>query len=959
MSPLQNDPAVLPRVHVSRLRLLQKLGLAAQGKLTMICANAGYGKTTLVADFVRSAGFRTEWYYLSPADRDITRLGEGLEAALRRLIPGPETKAAGRTPARHSGPPSTTALIEALLRQAERAGPESVFLVLDDYQNIDGSADVCSLLETFIENSPRHLRFVVLSRTVPRLPFTRLKARQEAWVLEEKELAFTLEECSRFLRIENGLDLDNAAVALVHERTEGWAAGIAMVAQSLRYGSQEKVMAVLADPVASAWLVYDYLAEEVFDRQQPHIQDFLVKTSVLSRLSGDACDLLLDTTNSQGVLLALEASGLFTTSVDPAKQTFRYHQLFLELLRQKLYQRESRESVEALHLRAAQYREREGDWEECVLHYIKAGEHLRAAKVIESIGERYIYTGISHRIEQWIKALPREVTSARPSLLTLRGRLANMSGRYEDAIGLLERALRLFRAEGDEEGQAWAIGEIAYVRFRAGQVEQCVGDYSLALSIARQGGTYRSQLLVMQGMAYREAGLLEESVKSCRASVEELANVEDEYRRAWYQSRAARNLALAQMEMGRIELARRTARDGLAFCVSNQIGEHEETWVLASLGAVLWANGSFDEAINVSDRAISLSSPYSRNLQQFVALWQGNALRDSGRTAEAERCYAQTDGAADLERCFISLLSPKSRQAGRVEAADLYRQYRDSESVVVRSTAELVFAVAMAKNHETAKAQEHAKEAVRLLKAGGYRMRLASALLHQAQIEYDLPRPSEAKESLTRALEIAQAEGLYHFFWWDAETITSLCRRALSEGPYAEYVTELALRRLDSGSAPALLPLLQDQRSEVRQRAHTILSSLPQKGTGNVRDELLSDCGDPRTRDSLLQSIAEDVISPQGVQILRSKHALSWREIEILVEYYLRPATGPVPSGARLRQECAQRLNISEYTVRCHVNNLRGKLALPNWVSGPRVLDWAAQEGLLPSPNPQPSTNPL
>lgn len=947
MASPSREPGALPRTHVPRPRLLEKLAEAVQRRLTIVCANAGYGKTTLLAEYARSAGLRAEFLYLSPADRDIAWLADGVEAALRRLNVGREAKATRQPQARMTYAPSVAVLSERLLRRASRLRPDPALLILDDYHNVDGIADINALVVNLVEGSPPSIHFVILSRTAPRLPVSQLRARQEVSLLTEADLAFTLGETCEFLSKVSGLDPADPAIALVQERTEGWAAGIAMVSQLLSYGGPEKVLTILVDPVASAWLVYDYLAEQVFDKQEPAVQDFLVKTSVLSRLTAPACDFVLESTSSRATLLALEERGLFTASIDPARESFRYHQLFLEFLRQKLYQRESRVSVEALHLRAAQWHESQEDWDECVHHYLKAGAWELAARVVERTGTRQIFSGHSQTVEHWLRALPETVTASRPWMLCLRARLSQMSGKREEALSLLERAFLLFQAGNDREGMAFAEGEIAYVEFRSGRLRDSIRHFASAIARVEAPGALKSELLVMQAMACVDAGMLDEAVRSCEASAEGLATVEDEFKRWWGRSRSSRHIALVHMEMGDLEAALRIAREAHEFCVDRQIGEHEESWTLSSLGAVLWASGELYEAIRTFERALSLSSRYTANEAQFISLWYGNSLRDIGRYEDAAASYSRGGLASDVENMFMSIVTRDGR-ATRTAVTDLYRRACRSESLPLRTAVEVVVAAALRDEREGAKALEHLREAARLLRQHGYRLRLASALLHQARLEYEFQRPREGRETLAEALRLAEEGDCFHFFWWDQELVAGLCQRALVEGICTDYVSRLAVRRLNSLGGAVFAPLLQDHRPDVRQRAAEIISSLPRREATNLREELLAECADGAIRRSLLRAIGDEVISAEGIRALRRTYGLSWREIEILVEYYLKPASEPIQSSARLRTECAQRLNISEHTVRCHVNNLRSKLALPAWMSGKRVLDWAKQEGLLP-----------
>jgi ATP/maltotriose-dependent transcriptional regulator MalT len=948
----QGDSGFLPRTHVSRPRLLRKLAQATQGRLTIVCADAGYGKTTLVTEFLASAGIRAECLRLAPVHRDITRFADGLDSSLRRLGSGSEGRPARRFRSRDDQPFGVGVLLESLLKQASWPGPEPALLVLDEYQHVDSVPAVNSLLKSFVEKGPPGLHFLIVSRSAPHLRLGWLMARQEVSVLAEDELAFTQEETSQFLRSESGLDLDDDAVALVHNRTEGWAAGIAAAAQSLRYGRRDRVMSVLADPVASASLVYDYLAEEVFDREEPSNQQFLVRTSILGLMTAEACDYLLDSASSQSALEQLEERGLFTACLDSARRSYRYHQLFREFLRQKLHQRESREAVAALHQKAAQFYERQENWDESIHHYTRSGDGLHAALLVEAVGERYILAGFSQTVGYWLRVLPEDLTATRPWLLALRGRISHMSVRLEDSLRLLERALWLFRAGGDEEGQAWVGGDIGYVKYRLRQLQQAIRHYEVALLGTKPGTMLKSRLLVNEAQAYREAGRLEEAVEACQAAMEEVAGVEDEAARVWCYSRAARVLAHAQAEMGQLETARRGLEALLDFCRAQQIGEYEESWNLANLGIALWATGNFDQALPVLERAFSLSGRHGRH---FIGLWLGNSLRDSGRYAEAEKAYSESSREAELEAAYLVLLSGQSR-AARSVAGDLYRRFRDSEGIAERTTANVVLGAALRATGELDKALERVREAAALLAAHGYQLRLCSALLHQARLEFDLSMPTDARRTLLHAFDLAASNGYYHFFWWDPDLVASLCEEALGEQICVEYVSDLATRRLASRWPEILTSLAQHRRPEIRRWATSTLSSLP--ATRGPAAPFLSECSNPSVRKYLLQAIGEDAISAEGVKILRTLHGLSWREVQITVDYYLRTALQPMTTSARMRDECAQRLNISQNTVRSHVNNIRGKLGLPKSLSGRLVLEWAREEGLLSGSTPPADSDP-
>ena len=942
-------PAVLPRTHIPRIRLLRKLSQAVQCRLTVVCANAGYGKTTLLREFSTTSGVRLEWHSLSTADRDVARLSDGLEKALRRLAGDAEPARAKRARVRESTGLNVAIYGQALRRQAERLGPESCILVLDDYHKLRGSQEAELLLTSLIEDAPSCLHFVILSRTVPNLPLPSLMARQELFTLAEEDLAFTLEEATRFLRGEPSLALEDTAVALMHERTEGWAAGLAMVLQSLRFGHQDRVMSILTDPVASVWLVYDYLAEEVFDKQEAAVQDFLVKTSVLEAMAAPACDNLLGSTSSQVTLLALEEGGLFTNSLDSVKRVFRYHHLFREFLREKLYQRESREAIEALHLRAAEYYRQEESWDECVRQYLKGGDPVKAAQVVEAVGERYIYSGFSRTLDYWLRVLPQDLVATRPWLLGLKGLIAFLALKPEASQRLLEQAIRLFQFGGDTRGQAWAAGEAAYGIFRSGRVQKSLAQFDLALCLAPSGNPLRSQLLTMRSMAYQVIGRLDESIVGYQDAIRESAAIQDEVVRLWAQSRALRNLAMALMDRGDLEEACSTARESLDLCVSCQIGEHEEIWSENPVRRYSMGPGAFDESIEMLRRTMPLCGEYAKDHMKSLSLWLGNALRDSGQHLEADQTYARTrQPTAEAERLFLKVLDGRARSV-KLAAVDVHKRARDTERMDEWLSAEMTLAAALGEVGALEEALEHVLEAIRLADSSGYVLRLASAKLHQAYLEYRLTRLPEAIESLRQALRLASDRSYYHFHWWDPQVVAFLCREAVRENLYVDYVLELARQRLGADQVSALTGALPAGQREVSRQEGERSGEMELEKQGLSLEQLLAECTDLGVRSALAKAAVEGVVTAEGIRVLRAEYGLSWREAMVMAEYYLRPHAQPRPTGGLSRKECAQRMFISEHTLRCQVNSLRSKLELPPRAGGEQVYDWAAKAGLLPS----------
>lgn len=936
---------MLPRMYVSRPRLLESLSQATQCKLTVVCADAGYGKTSLVTEFTRSSGFRSEWHQLTSMDRDTARLAEGLGGCLRHLANGSEPVGTVGTRPRRAKASDVHILTEFLLTLASHVPPEVAYLVLDDYQSVDQEPDANLLLGSLIENSPPYLRFIILSRGVPRFSLGKLMARQEVCTIEEDALSFTVDETAEFLNSGSAPGLEEATIALAQERTEGWPAGVAMVSQSLRYGGRDKVLAVLADPAASAWLVYDYLAGEVFDRQEPAVREFLIQTSVLSTMSGEVCDHLLGIASSFRTLLTLEERGLFTASMDPARQTFRYHQLFREFLRQKLHQLESREVVEALHLRAGEFYESHGEWEECVAHYLRAGEPMKATVVVESIGEKHVMAGFLQTVEKWLKSLPEDLTATRPWLLVLRARLSYLAVNNQEALRLLERALRAFQTGGDRYGEAYALREIGFVKTRSHQTQQAVRQYELALSRADGISHLKGTVLCRLGRVYRDAGRLDEAVEACRQAFSEAEGIVQETQRLEICSNAGRQMALALMQKGDLKAALKAAMESLDLGAAHDLGEYERTWEFIDLGTILWGFGEFDGCIEAENRALSLSGRHIRQVQERIGSWLGTALRDSGRFAEAERAYAFGGWEGSLDAAFMAVLT-RPADAALSGATELDHHWRLSDNIVAKSSAKVILAAALREAGDPSSALMHIRDGIQTLREGGYRFRLASALLHQARIEYDLSLP-EARETLASALGLAAADWYSHFFWWDPRLVAFLCEKALEAGIQPEYAAQLMDRRLRGGNADPSARLTSGTSVAAQQRSGIAPTQLSRRALAERPAELLASCADPQIKGYILEAVDDDVISGEGVRALRVDYGLTWREIHVFIEYYLRQPMASTVGNSPLRQDCARNLGISAYTVRYHVSNIRGKLGLPASLSGRGILGWVRSQDWL------------
>jgi LuxR family maltose regulon positive regulatory protein len=381
LRPYQARPNLVARPQLSA-RLEREVGR----KLTLISAPAGFGKTTLLVEWLKAcqSGERSvAWLSLDEGDNDPTRFLSYLVAALGTAQEGIEEGILSAL--RSTEPPHIEAITAALINDLA-ALPGELTLILDDYHVIDSEA-VHGVLSFLLEHLPPNVHLVISSRIDPPLPLSRLRSRNQMTKLGAAELSFTLEESATFLNSVMGLELSAEDVAALEERTEGWIAGLQLAALSMR--DRKDIAGFMRAFSGSHRDVLDYLAEEVLEGQPGHVREFLLQTSILDHLSGALCDALTGRNDGQEMLVRLDHENLFVVALDDERRWYRYHHLFADFRRIRL-ERESPERVSELHCRAAAWYERNGLTSEAVGHALAAKDHERAADLVEQvIGEMW------------------------------------------------------------------------------------------------------------------------------------------------------------------------------------------------------------------------------------------------------------------------------------------------------------------------------------------------------------------------------------------------------------------------------------------------------------------------------------------------------------------------------------------------------------------------------------------
>ena len=398
---------------VSRSRLLLRLDEGHRRALTLVAAPAGYGKSTLVAEWVSALEVPWVWLSLDVTDNDPAQFLTYLAAALGSIAPRiPEAMAS----LLHGGLRQAALEASAALLVNELATLDlPVTVVLDDYHVITDPM-THQVLTFLLDHRPATLHVAILTRQDPPLPLSRLRARGQLAELRAADLRFTREEAGRFFADVMALSLDEAAVATLEARTEGWVAGLQLAAVALNAGPDDDQArtAFVSDFGGSHRYVIDYLMDEVLQRRPPDVRDFLLRTSILDRLSAPLCAAVLgegppdpepnrdEIDAAQALLEHLEATNLFLLPLDGRRTWYRYHRLFADVLRANLEPGVAR----TLHRRAAQWYAAEGQWAEAIGHALAGDDAERAAAWMEQVADERLHAGHFVTLLNWIRPLP-------------------------------------------------------------------------------------------------------------------------------------------------------------------------------------------------------------------------------------------------------------------------------------------------------------------------------------------------------------------------------------------------------------------------------------------------------------------------------------------------------------------------------------------------------------------------
>jgi ATP/maltotriose-dependent transcriptional regulator MalT len=826
-APLLETKLYLPRPRdgaVRRPRLSERLERGSAAKLVLVSAPAGFGKTMLLAEWLATRpagpteGRAAAWLSLDRGDNSPATFWTYVIAALRTVAP--EVGARELALLSSPQPPPIHPVLTTLLNDLVATGREIV-LVLDDYHVID-SREVQDAVTFLLEHLPPRLHLVIASRADPAVPLARLRALGELLEIRASELRFTPDETAEYLSTVVGLQLGAPEVAALEERTEGWIAALQLAALSMQ--GRDDVAGFIAGFTGNDRYIVDYLVQEVLERQAPPVRDFLLRTSLLTRLNGALCDAVTGQDGGSSILASLERANLFLVPLDDQRRWYRYHHLFADVLHARLLDEQPGE-VPDLNRRASAWYELNGEPPEAIRHALAAGDVARAADLVELAIPAMRRTRQEALMRRWLEALPDEMIRVRPVLSVecaaaamVRGEVEGVEERLRDAERWLGTSIGVPREGRDQAAMVVADhrelerlpGAIALYRAGSallrGDVRETEAHARRALGLVDDDDHLgRGGAATLLGLACWTSGDLEGAERwygEGMASLERAGHLSD-------MLGAAIALADIRIAQGRIREAMRTFERGLEVATRLPgVVLRGAADMHVGMSSLLRERNHLDAALRHLSTSLELGEP--AGLPQNPYRW---------RVAMSGVREAQGDvgGALDLldeaERLYVGDFSPDVRPVPAVRARAWIRQGRLDEALgwardrrlsveddlsYVQEYEHITLARALLARYARERAERDIDEVTelleRLLRAGEEGSRTGSVveiLVLQALAGRMRRSSPAALVSLDRALALAEPEGYVRVFVDEGALMAALLRAAAQRLTLHDYVGRL------------------------------------------------------------------------------------------------------------------------------------------------------------------------
>ena len=808
---------------VDRPRLIERLEQGADRKLTIVCAPAGFGKTTLVREWLAVRASPFAWLSLDEEDGTAPRFVRCVIEALQTVAEGLGARAVEHLE-RNPLEPVQPALMMLLQDLGELK--QDMVLVLEDYHATDAAA-VDEALLLLVEHAPRHLHLVVTTREDPRLPLSRLRVRDQLVELRAADLRFSPDEAASFFRDTMRLSLTAEDVTALAKRTEGWIAGLKLAGVSLR--DREDASAFVASFAGDNRFVVDYLVEEVLGRQSDEARAFLLRTSILDDMCGPLCDAVTGSEGGGSTLVDLERGNLFVVPLDDTRTWFRYHHLFRDLLRTRIRERYGSEIPE-LHRRASRWHEAAGRIADAVRHALEGEDFGAVQRLVVEHGPAMRGRYQVATLLEWLGKVPERVFRTHPGLAVESARALMDAGELEASDARLREA-EAWLAEGvahvaegstgsdgagDPDGGRISLpARIATARAYLAQAQEDVAatvrHAEEALRLLPESETFeRAVAGSLLGLANWSHGRLEEAYAAFAgglANMERAGNVLVALSGTYI-------LADIRVEQGRL----RDATDLYERALARMAREGEPAMLGAAnlhlgLSELAWERGAWDDATRARRRSVELRDTAA--LPDTGYRWSLGDARMRAATGDLDAALALLD---EAEHRFVRTPVPDVRpiSAQRVRlwlaagdldsavgwAADsgllLDGNVRYLQEYALMTLARVHVALEEANGRHSRGALDGTLDLLaRLFEASQRGGRTRSAIeiaLVQARAQEAVGNATLALAAMEQALALAEPEGFIGLFLDEGDAVAELLVRTGAHGIRPAFV-----RRISAG----------------------------------------------------------------------------------------------------------------------------------------------------------------
>lgn len=828
---------------IRRPRLIDRMNQGLNGKLILISAPPGFGKTTLVSEWVAAVDRPVAWLSLDEADSDASRFLAYLVAALQTI--GEKTGVRALALLLSPQPPPVESILTTLLNELMTI-PEPLVLVLDDYHVLNAPA-VDQALTFLLDHLPPQMTIVMTTREDPNLPLPRLRVRGQLTEIRAADLRFTPAEASGFFNQTMGLQLTAADIEALENRTEGWIAGLQMAALSLQ--GRTDVADFIRAFTGGHHFVLDYLLEEVLHRQPEDVRRFLTHTAILDRLCGALCDAVTGRTDSARILEMLERGNLFVIPLDNQRRWYRYHHLFADVLRART-QEAGTEQRAVLHGRASEWFEQNGFPDEAIHHALAAKDLERAAALIELVWPAMDGQFRSATWFDWVRTLPDDLLRRRPVLSVAYAWAFLNAGELEAGEPWLQIAERQLAAPKeeivvvDEEQLRFLPASIDTAR---AYIAQARGDSAATVRHARRAlESLPEDEYLRRGPAAALLGLTHWANGDLAAAHRALAEAMNDFRLAGsieFALSGTYGLADIRLAQGRLREAIHTYKRSLRQ-VEKMDGPvpRGTTDLYSGLGDLYREQGDLEAADQQLAKSEELGEETAlpdwpsrfRQIQARMKAARGDLDAALALLDEAERLYFRSPVpearpiAAQRARWWM-------KQGRLAEALDWVRERglsTDDELSFLKEFEHLTLARVLIAQYVIDRDESYIQKAITLLdrlcqeaENGERTGSLIELLIQQALAHEARNDLAAALAPLERALALAEPEGYVRIFVEEGEPAGRLLREVASRKVDWDYPAKLltalgekspaALARQPARGAPSLVEPLSERELEI------------------------------------------------------------------------------------------------------------------------------------------------